>query len=348
MVEQLLINLIEIPSVSGKEHEIANFVFEYLKKNKLKPKLFLNKDNVFLEIGNGKKTLVLNAHLDTVPPSSSWTIDPFKAKELNGKIYGLGSCDTKGNLAAMMEAIIDLNKSKERLNGKVIFTATGNEELGRPSGLERLIKKIYYDAVVIGEPTNLDICIAEKGFVGLKIISKGRAAHAALGSKKFSAIYKAVKDINILNNLKFKKRHKFLEFPSINVTMINGGIAKNMIPDLCEFILDIRSNPIYSNDYLLNLIKKKISSQIKMVSNRILPKETNIKEKIVQVAKKATPKSKISGFLAVSDFAFINKPGIILGAGNLKQAHGPNEFVDISQLEQVVRIYKNIIQNFFQ
>jgi len=129
--------------------------------------------------------------------------------------------------------------------------------------------------------------------------------------------------------------------------MVNGGIASNMIPDSCEFILDIRSTPVYSNEYLLNLIKKKVNSEIEILSNRIFPKETNIKEKIVQAAKKAAPKAEIAGFLAVSDFAFVDKPGIILGAGSLKQAHGPDEFIEISQLRKVKEIYKGIIKNFF-
>ena len=347
MIEKLLKNLIKISSISGQEKEIARFVFNYFKSKGLKPKLLLG-NNVYCEIGKGKKTLLLNSHLDTVPPSSSWTIKPFKAKMLNGKIYGLGACDTKGNLATMMEAMIDLNKSKTELKGRVIFLATDNEENRKPSGLEILIKKINCDAIVIGEPTDLNICISEKGFAKLKIISKGRAAHAAFGKKDFNAVYKAAKDIEALNKLEFKKKHKFLGLPSIQVTMINGGIVSNMIPDSCEFILDIRSTPIYPNDYLINLIKKKVSSEVEVVSNRIFPKETNVKEKIVQAAKKSAPKSKIAGFLAVSDFAFTDKPGIILGAGSLKQAHSPNEFVKISQLKEVKEIYKKTIQKYFQ
>jgi len=346
MVEKLLRNLIEIPSISGKEKKIANFVFDYLKNNGLRSKLLFG-NNVYCEIGKGEKILLLNSHLDTVPPSNSWTMKPLRAKMINRKIYGLGAADTKGNLAAMIEAMIDLKKGKERLKGKVIFLATSNEEKGKPSGLEILIKKINYDAIIIGEPTNLNICISEKGLAILKIKSKGRATHAAFGSKEFNAIYRAAEDINILNGLKFEKKHKFLGLPSIQVTMVNGGIASNMIPDSCEFILDIRSTPVYSNEYLLNLIKKKVNSEIEILSNRIFPKETNIKEKIVQAAKKAAPKAEIAGFLAVSDFAFVDKPGIILGAGSLKQAHGPDEFIEISQLRKVKEIYKGIIKNFF-
>jgi len=350
MVEELLKKLIEIPSFSGEEKRIAEFVCNYLKNNGLKSKLLLG-NNVYCEIGKGKKTLLLNSHLDTVPPSPSWTIDPFKAKEIKGRIYGLGVCDTKGSLAAMISAIINLNNSKEKLNGKVIFLATSNEEDGgenNPSGLEILVrnKKINYDEIVIGEPTDLNICIAQRGLVRLKVLVEGRAGHVALGGG-INAIHQAAAEIKRLIRLKLNKKHKLLGLPTIQVTLISGGIKANVIPDRCEFTVHIRTTPNYPNNYLINLIKKKIRSKIKIESNQFFPKETDINEQIVKAAQKASPSAKITGFLAASDFAFVDKPGIILGAGNLEQAHSANEFVEISQLKKAVEIYKKIIKNFF-
>jgi len=249
----------------------------------------------------------------------------------------------------MMETLIDLKKIEGKLNGKVIFLGTSNEEGRKPSGLELLIKKINYNAIIIGEPTNTDICVAEKGLVRIKIIAKGKAAHAAIGSKRDNAIYKAAKDLNVLSNLEFKKKHKLLNYPSIQATKVEeGGIAYNMIPDRCGVILDVRSTPIYSNNYLIKLIKESITSEVEIRSNRIFPKETDVKEKIVQAAKKAAPKSKIAGFMAVSDFAFVDKPGVILGAGSLKQAHSADEYIEISQLKKAVEVYKKTVINFFK
>ena len=341
MIEKLLKDLIKIPSISKKEKEIAGFVCDYLKYHELKPKISGN--NIYCQIGKGKKSLLLNSHLDTVPPTGNWTLDPFKAKKLNGRIYGLGACDAKASLAAMIDAAISLNNLKEELDGNIIFAATCEEEDGN-DGFEKLIKKINYDAVVIGEPTNLDNCIAEKGIVRLKIVATGKSAHAALGG--INAIHNAVNDIKKLSNIKFKKIHGLLGFPSIQTTIINGGIKKNMIPDNCEFILDIRSTPTYTNSYLLDLIRKKTTSKIEIISNRILPKETDINEEIIQAAKKANQKAKISGFFATSDLAFANKPGIILGPGNPKQAHTENEFVEISQLKKASFIYQRIAKKF--
>lgn len=345
MIEKLLKNLIEIPSVSGQERKIARFVFNYLTNNGLKPKLLLG-NNVCCEIGKKRRILLLNSHLDTVPPSGSWTINHFKAKETKGRIYGLGASDAKGSLAAMMEAIIALNKIKKELNGKVIFAATSNEEGTGETGLEKLIKKINCDAAILGEPTSLNICIAQKGIVRLKVLSKGMAGHVAVAG--INAIHRAANEIRVLNSLKLGKRHKLLGFPVIQTTLIKGGIKANVIPERCEFTVHVRSTPDYPNNYLINLIKKKIKSQIEVESNRFFPKETKAGEKIVKAAKKANPKSQITGFLAASDFAFLNKPGIILGPGNLGQAHAANEFVETPQLKKAVEIYKKTIINFFE
>ena len=345
MIEKLLKNLVEIPSISGQERRIARFVFDYLKNKGLKPKLLLG-NNVYCEIGKGKRVLLLNSHLDTVPSSPSWTLKPFEAKIINGKIYGLGVADTKGNLAAMMEVMVDLQRLGEKLNGKVIFIATEREE-NWGSGMENLAKKIKFDAAVIGEPTKLDICIAEKGLLGIKVISKGKTAHAATPGAK-NTIHILAEEIVKLSNLKFKKKHKLLGLPTIQATIINGGFKSNVIPDRCECTFNIRTTPIYLNQYLLDLIKRKINSEVEILSNRIFPKETKENEKIVLAAKKAFPKLKISGFFATSDWAFIEKPTIILGVGNPKQAHSPDEFVEVSQIKKVKEIYTKSIKNFFK
>jgi len=345
MVKNLLKKLIEIPSVSGEEQKIAKFVFDYLKNNGLKPKL-LSGNNLYCEFGKGNKTLLLNSHLDTVPPSSSWTINPFKTKEKNGKIYGLGAADTKSSLAAMTEAIIYLKNSKKIPKGKIIFTATTEEEVGM-KGMEKLVKKLpKFDAAIIGEPTSLNICIAQKGALCLKFIAKSKGGHAALGGE--NAIYKGIEDIKLLQKLKFKKRHSLLNRPSIQITIMNAGHKINVIPSKCEFLADIRSTPVYSNNYLINLIRKRVKSDVEILSNRLFPKETNVNEEIVQVAKSVNKFAKITGFPAMSEFNFINKPGIILGPGDFNQAHIADEFVRISQLEKATEIYQKIIENFLE
>ncbi len=336
--EQLLKKLVNIPSISGNENEIAAFVYDYLNRNGLNPKRIGN--NIYCSVGKGR-TLLLNTHLDTVPPSKSWKMNPYKAKEIGRKIYGLGACDAKGSLAAMMDAMIRISENK--INGRVIFSAVCEEEL-ESKGIRKLMEKIpKFDSVVVGEPTSLDIAVAQKGIVRMRMISKGKSAHASL--QGINAIHKAVDDIERIKKLVFKRKN-LLGYPSIQVTMINAGIEKNIIPDRCKSILDIRTTSTYPNNYMINLIKKSIKSDIEIMSNRIFPKETDIKEKIVQAAKLANKKAGIIGFFATSDLAFINKPGIILGPGNPKQAHTANEFVEISQVIRASEIYRKITENY--
>jgi acetylornithine deacetylase len=339
--EQLLKSLVNIPSVSGNENEIADFVYDYLNENGLDAKRVEN--NVYCSVGKGK-TLLLNSHLDTVPPSKSWKSNPYKANEANGKIYGLGACDAKASIACMICTMTNLIKSEKELGGRVIFSAVCEEEL-ESRGIKELIKKIpSFEAAVIGEPTNLDIAVAQKGIVRAKMLSKGKSAHASL--RGVNAIHKAADDIEKIKGLVFKKKH-LLGYPSVQVTMINAGIGKNVIPDRCESILDIRTTPVYPNNYMINLIRKLVKSEIEIMSNRIFPKETNIKEGIVRAARLANKKARTTGFFAACDLAFIDKPGIILGPGSPNQAHSPDEFVEIRQLRKADIIYQNLIKNFF-
>lgn len=338
----LLKKLISIPSVSKNEFKISEFIFNFLKKNNLNPKIFGK--NVYCSLGDGKEVLLLNSHTDTVPPANSWKTDPFQPVERNGRVYGLGACDAKVSLAAMLQSIINIKDKK--INGKVIFAATCEEETGG-EGLEKLIQKLgKIDSAIIGEPTKLNICIAQRGLLILKLISKGKAAHAAYSEKGINAIYNAFEDIRKIREIKFLKKHKLLGYPSIQVTMINAGVRENIIPDKCEFLLDIRSTPLYSHRELTNIIKKNIKSEVEIVSQRLIPKETSENEKIVKVAETICKKKGI-GSAGLSDWVFLNVPTIKIGPGDSSIAHTANEYVEISQLKKAEEIYKEIIKNYF-
>lgn len=342
MPANLLKKLISIPSVSGSEEEIANFIFNFLEKNDLNPKI--DGKNVYCILGSGEKTLLLNSHLDTVP-ASNWKINPFQPIEKNGKVFGLGACDAKASLTAMSQAMVNLKNKK--INGKVIFAATCEEETGG-EGLEKLIPKLgkIYSAI-IGEPTQLNICIAQRGLLILKLISRGKQAHAAYPEKGVNAIYNAYKDLEKIKKIKFSKKHKLLNLPTISVTGINAGVKSNVIPDKCEFLLDIRSTPLYSHKELINIIKKTVKAEVKVISERLAPKETAENSEIVEVVKKIC-KGKIIGSQTLSDWVFLNVPAIKLGPGNSLLSHTANEYVEISEVEKAVNIYKNIILKYFE
>ncbi|MBI3026777.1 M20/M25/M40 family metallo-hydrolase [Candidatus Woesearchaeota archaeon] len=340
--EKLLCSLIETESISGNELDIANFLKDYLHEMGFIAKI--DGRNLICEFGKGSKTLLLNSHLDTVPVCPGWTLDPFKAKKIKGRIYGLGSNDAKGCVASMTNAFVSLKE--ETINGKIILTLTCDEETGG-QGLEYLIKKIRKpDAAIVGEPTKLDICIAQKGDMILKINSKGKSAHSSYPEMGINAIYKACNYITSLNGIKFNKKHNVLGFPTIAVTVIKGGLKTNVVPAECEFIVDVRSTPKYNHEELFRMVKSKLKdADVHKHSIRLVPKETKKDELIVRIAKKVL-KSRLIGSSTMSDWVFLDCPTIKLGPGNSTMSHQANEHIHTSQLNKAVESYKRIINGF--
>ena len=340
--EKLLCSLVEIESISGNEIKIVHFLKDYFSKMGFTAKI--DGRNLVCEVGKGNKTILLNSHLDTVPACPGWTFDPFKSQKIKGKIYGLGSNDAKGCVASMVDAFVSLEE--KNLGGRTIIALTCDEETGG-QGLEYIIKKIRkIDAAIVGEPTNLDICIAQKGNMILKISSKGKSSHSSYPENGVNAISNACGFIRAINGVKFNKKHEMLGLPTVAVTMIKGGIRTNVIPAECEFTLDIRSTPKYNHEELFKLVKNKLKGAVvKKHSTRLVPKETKKDESIVKIAKKLL-KSGLVGSSTMSDWAFLSCPAIKLGPGNSRMSHQANEHVEIKQLEKAAEAYKKILNGF--
>ncbi len=342
-VKELLANLVRIPSISGNEKKIGEFIFDYLSDVGLSPKIY--KGNVYCPIGRGKKALLLTSHMDTVPVCPGWTKKPFKPEKARGRIYGLGANDAKGSLAAMIHAFTSLNEAE--LSGKVLFAATIQEETSN-IGIGQVMGRIpKVDAAIVGEPTNLDICTAMRGLLILKLVARGKSAHASRPTQGVNAIYSACEDMQRLLKLKFNKAHGLLGLPSMSVTLISGGTKNNVIPGECEFTVDMRSTPMYGNAKLLSLVKKTVKSEVIALSSRLKPKGAQLSEKIVLAAKKANPGAKTRGFHAICDLALINAPGIILGPGKSEKSHAADEYIEVAQAEKASQIYRKTIANYF-
>jgi acetylornithine deacetylase len=340
---KLLKKLISINSISGNEDKIIKFIYDYLKKYSVKVKKINN--NLIVEFGSGKKILLIVAHVDTVKPSENWNTDPFKAKEQNNKIYGLGACDNKASVANLIKLIIELKNKK--LNGKIIFAFTSEEETSL-KGIETVLNNIKeLDAAIVTEPTNLFPCRCQKGLAILKIVSKGKSVHTSIPRKKDNAIINAIKEIEKIKKIKFNKKNKLLGYPLISITKINSGISHNIIPDKCEFLLDIRSIPEFDNHKIIELIKKKIESELVVISKRLDPKITRKDSKIVKISEKIC-NCNSKGFMAYSEMGFLKFPGIVLGPGSLDQAHKVDEFIEINEYKKAKSILKNIILEYLK
>jgi len=356
--------LIEIPSVNppGKEEPVAKFIYKLLSKAGFETRIqevLPKRPNVLASLrGRNDKQLIFNAHMDVVPAGEGWRTDPFKGLIINNKIVGRGAADMKGGLAAMLTALLAIKKANVKLNGDIIFHAVIDEEV-KSSGTKNIINNgVKADYAVIGEPTNLSICIAQKGRLVIKITVNGKAAHASIPDEGINAISETIKILNKIVSYErklYKKKCSLLGFPTQTITMINGGVKSNIVPEKCEVIIDRRLIPGENTNNIKNEFRNTInklqrtakgSFRVNFIEHEADPLQTSPNEQVVKVACSAVNdiigKARIIGFPAVTDAYLYSKakiPTIILGPGSLAQAHKPNEYVKISELIYAAKIY---------
>ncbi len=340
----LLKELVAVPSVSGKEGPVLERLAGALRGEGLAPTI--SGRNLWLVAGSGGPALLLNAHLDTVPPSDAWKRDPFKAEEVDGRLFGLGSGDDKASVAAMASAFAEL--AREGFPGTLVFAATCDEETGG-QGLEVLRRELPpADAAVVGEPTELRVATAQRGLIRIEAVAEGRAAHAARPQQGVNAIYKAVEDIQRLREMTFTKEHPLLGLPTVVVTEIQGGVSRNVVPPSCRFTVDVRTTPFYDNDFFVPELRRRIRSQVPTLRARMIPVETRADDRLVAAALEATGTDGPVGFGGVSDMFHVRDiPSIVLGPGEPGQSHRADESVPLDQVVRAARIYRDLAARWF-
>jgi len=364
-------HLVSIPSVNppGKENEVAELIVNELKKMGLNPERLLvypGRPDVVASLGSGQEpTLILNGHMDVVPPGEGWSFSPFKPLIKDGKIFGRGSADMKGGLAAMLEALKCLVMEEDKLRGSIVFQGVVDEEV-TGHGTEHLIESGFKgNYAIVGEPTDLYPCIAQRGSATFEVLTKGIAAHASQPEKGINAIMSMKKIIDSIEkySLKLKeRRHPLLNTALINVGLIQGGVKSNIIPDKCLMQVDRRmvpnENPNEVIEEFKSLVKKiedknpDVKPEIKVI-NAVGPFETAEDSPIVKAAVEAVENvegklKKPAGFMATCDGYFFSRVGtqtVILGPGSLNQAHKPDEYVEVEQLLKAVKIYLSVAVN---
>ena len=264
----LLKDMIRIPSFSREEGAVCDFLFSWLSANGFEDVRRVG-NNLWMESEppSGKPTVLLNAHIDTVRPAAGYTGDPFSASEEDGKIFGLGSNDDGGSLVALLEAYSRLVARPQPC--RLVFSATAEEEVGGAGGMDLLLGETgRVDFGLIGEPTGMDMAVAEKGLMVLDCTARGRSGHAAR-EEGINAIYKAMEDIQWFRTHRFGRVSDFLGPVKMSVTMVSAGTQHNVVPDTCSFVVDVRPNGLYSNPELLSLIQENVSCEVKARSTRL-------------------------------------------------------------------------------
>jgi succinyl-diaminopimelate desuccinylase len=313
--------------------------------------------------------LILSGHIDVVPAAEpGWEHDPFDATEVDGRLVGRGTADMKGGLAAMAVAMTTLAHAGFRPRGDLILTATVGEERGM-AGVRHLVAT---DALagsaylVIGEPTGLDVCPAQKGALGWRITAHGRAAHSSMPERGVSAISYMARAIQALEEHVFPfTPSALLGGPTLTVATIAGGTVPNVIPEECSIVVSIRLVPGQSRETLEPMVRRVLDEaarasgldvrvDVEFLYGTGRAVETAPEHPLVRAAVAAATEARgeapaVKGFTGGTEAAFfcpaLGVPMVIFGPGRLEQAHQPNEYVEISALAQATRAYSLIVQD---
>ncbi|WP_185872544.1 M20/M25/M40 family metallo-hydrolase [Blattabacterium cuenoti] len=347
---QLLIKIINTPSISKQEQEVSLLIEDYLSKYGFNINRKFN--NIWTENNNYIKnqntpTILLNSHHDTVHPGTNWDTDPYTAIiKKNNKLIGLGSNDAGASVVALISAFIYLSSLSIILPYKLILSITAEEEISGNEGVKSILSELgKIDVGIIGEPTNMQVAIAEKGLIVLDCLAIGKSAHSASSPHSgINAIYIATKDIEYLKNIRFTRESKLLGKTTLTVTQIKGGIQHNMIPDCCSFVLDIRTNELYDKEELISIIKNNISSKIQIRSSTYNFSFIDQNHPIVLQSKKLN--LKLYGSPTLSDQSNMSFATIKIGVGDSVRSHTPNEYIYISEIINGIDIYIRLLKDF--
>lgn len=336
----LLSSLIGIPSVSRKEEAVADFLQDFIEGSGIMTGRSGNNIWCVSPMSNpGKPTILLNSHIDTVKPVNGWRKHPFTAKMENGKIYGLGSNDAGASVVSLFETFRYLSATEQAYN--LIFLASCEEEVSGKNGIESVLPQLPPIALgVVGEPTEMHPAIAEKGLMVLDVCARGKAGHAARNEGD-NAIYKVMDDIRWFRDYRFPKESPLLGPVKMSVTQINAGTQHNVIPDLCSFVVDIRSNECYSNEDLFREIQANIQSEAQARSFRLNSSHIDSRHPFVL---RATQLGRVPfGSPTLSDQALMKFPSVKIGPGKSSRSHTADEYIMVSEIEEAIRIYISIL-----
>ena len=338
----LLKAMIEIPSLSREENTVADYLEDKFKLWGLDPKRSSN--NIWmcnLNWTDGKPVILLNSHMDTVHPVKAWTYDPFKATMEGDKLTGLGSNDAGASVVSLLATFRHFF-AQENLPFNLILCVSAEEEISGEHGVASILYQIgKIDLAIVGEPTQMHIAIAEKGLMVIDCEAKGIAGHAARNEGD-NAIYKAIKDIQIIETYRFPLESEVLGPVKMTVTQIEAGQQHNVVPDSCRFVIDVRTNEHYSNDKAFKIISGLIQSEVKPRSFRLNSSGINNDHPIVQ--RGIAMGRKIYGSPTTSDQAVIPYPSIKMGPGDSARSHTANEYILLNEIREGIATYVELLE----
>ncbi len=338
---ELLKKLISTSSFSREEHETGNILQHFFESRGVPVQRV--KNNIIVHnkhFGHGKPAILLNSHHDTVKPNKGYTKDPFLPAVEGDKLFGLGSNDAGGALVSLIAAFMNFYENPD-LTYNLYLVASAEEEISGKEGIELALPLLEnVDAAIVGEPTGMQMAVAEKGLMVLDCETKGVAGHAARDIGE-NAIYKAIRDIEWIREQKLPKTSQWLGPVKMSVTVINAGSQHNVIPDSCRFVVDVRVNDCYTLPEILELIKNGVSSEVVPRSMRMNPSTIAMDHPLVKAAQQRN--IRLFGSDTTSDQALMPFSSVKMGPGLSERSHTADEFIYLSEIEEGIEIYKKLL-----
>lgn len=342
--KELLSQLIAQVSFSKEESGTSQIIQDFFQKKQIQFHCFLN--NVWAKnkyFDTEKPTVLLNSHHDTVKPNVSWTFDPFTPTELENKLFGLGSNDAGASLVCLMVTFCEFYHAKD-LPFNLVLAATAEEEISGINGIEALLKEEQFPSIdwaIVGEPTDCEMAIAEKGLVVIDAKSVGKAGHAAR-NEGINAIYLALEDIQKIKNHIFKKVSPTLGSVKATVTVIEAGKQHNVVPDVCHFTIDCRVNECYSLQDVFEELQLLVNAELTPRSLRLSSSKMEENHPVVLAAKSLG--IGLFGSPTLSDQSLLQCPSVKIGPGHSGRSHTADEFIYLEELKQGIQTYQQLLK----
>ncbi|MEO8451520.1 MAG: M20/M25/M40 family metallo-hydrolase [Gemmatimonadota bacterium] len=346
---ELLRELVGTQSISGNEEPVARLAESAARAAGLD----VTRDETGVKIvvdgrAPGGRTLAFATHLDVVPPGEGWTRDPFTPVVESDRLFGRGSGDAKASVAAMMTAAMDV-AARGFARGRLMVILSYGEETRHATMPEAVASLPPIDAAVVGEPTNLDVAIAQRGLMMADLVAHGDQRHAGYASQGgfTNAIVALAHDLVKLEAVAQERRHPILGAATVTATMVEAGVSRNVTPPSAKAVLDIRSTPDWTHPELAAVIRAALESELIVTSERLVPCETPAGSALLDAAKRVNPVLATFGSPTCSDWVFLRHADTIkCGPGTSRRSHTPDEYVDIPEVTAARAFYAALAREY--
>jgi len=352
---ELLKQLINTPSFSSEERATADIIERVLRDAGANVERYGNNvvsrmDHTSDQAGPRLYRLLLNSHHDTVRPGEGWTHDPLTAVVEHGKLYGLGSNDAGGALVMMLAAYLHFY-TRTDLPVQCVFAATAEEEISGPNGMALLSRDVFsmmpIDLAIIGEPTGMQMAVAEKGLMVLDCVAHGRTGHAAR-NEGINAIYAAQTDIDWFRTHQFERSSPVLGNVKMTVAIINAGSQHNVVPDRCHYVVDVRVTDVYTNEEVLEEIRRHVASEVTPRSMRLAPSSIPLDHPLVLAGIDMGLPSYGSPTMSDQSLLPYGVPSLKIGPGDSARSHTPDEWMGVAELEEGIATFITLLETMMR